>query len=365
MSLRDAARAAITQPAITLWLFGLPLIAAPYIPHEISWSKFLRAVAIIAMVVLLLASSHHRQKLLTSFRHLPRGVQLLTAVLVLVTCLSSFHGESSPGLILFGNPTDNQGLLIWLSYLLLAIYAGQHLFQSISARQTALINIGGVVLLESIALNFIDLLHGYRLTGTLFQATGIGMWACLVFAAALFAQQRSWFTTGVLWFSATCVLLSQSRVAILAALLIVLYATVVYRTPYRWQSLAQKLALFSYLLVLPFAFKQLFIRLQPSIVGYGTEYRGELYHFGAQRIVDLHLWLLGMGASNGGAALNSGNAPDFIAQTRADGFVFWYAHNLFLDFGIMFGTLAAVCLAASGWLRVVLTRDKPRKDRFG
>ena len=365
MSIRDAARAAITQPSIPLWLFALPLIAAPYVPHEISWSKFLRAVAIIAMVVLLLASSHHRRTLVTGFRRLPSGIQLLTTVFVVLACLSSFHGHASAGLILFGNPTDNQGLLIWLSYVLLGMYAGQHLFQTITKRQGLLIGIGAVVLLESIALNFVDLLHGYRLTGSLFQATDVGIWACLVMAIALFAHQRGWFTNSVVWLSATCVLLSQSRVAILAALLIALYAIVYSRAQFHPRSTAQKLAIFGYLLLTPFAFKQLFIRLQPSIVGYGTEYRGELYRFAAHRIVDLHLWLLGTGAGNGGAALNSGTAPDFIAQTRADGFVFWYAHDLLLDFGIMFGAVAAVCFAAivawAGYhiIRHGLWRDHP------
>lgn len=346
LAVKQLVRRAGQPSAIVYWLIGLPLLTIPFVGNEISWSKFLRTIVLFGLAIMVLSTHRHRQALATAFRSLPVIVRYTTALFGLLAVISSLTGPGSFGLVSFGEPTDNEGLLIWLSYLILAIFAGRQLVASLAKGQRLLLSIGVIVLSSSMMLDLSNLWHGFRLVGLLFQATGIGVWACLLLAAALFGPSQKWLTPAVQWLAASCILLSQSRIAIIGAALLLLYNLLLgWRTKTRSAILIRNSVLLGYMLLIPLLFKELFIRLQLSFVSYGSIYRDQLYRYAIERITTMHLWLLGVGAGNGGAALNHGQAPIFIAQTKAEGFVFWYAHDLFLDFAIMFGVLAALCFA--------------------
>lgn len=321
--------------ALPYLLFALPLLYSGGLLSEFT-TFWLRSLALVyggLSVVVYMVLRPRRAK--------PVAQDWLLAALAIVMLISTLASHDTR-IGLFGIPGDYQGLLAQLGGLLLAYYAAVVLGvtdRPIFWRRAGIIT--GVVCIVSLLVAVPDMVQGYRLSGLLFHATGMSLYAVICLAANLLptggvqpSVRRDW---RLLFAVVATIVIAQtgSRIGVLLALIVLIGAGWLYPIIRRRVLLCG--AVLICLLVGSYAYPSPVQRVSnPNRVELGMSYRLQLYHWSLQQNQPS---LLGVGAAQITGVINrpSPVAPSVLQQTFRTGYPLWYTHSQLLDTFIAYG----------------------------
>lgn len=260
----------------------------------------------------------------------------------IVSSLSA-NGQPLPQTLL-GSFPEYLGLLQWLSIVILGFFMQGQLNQAKNNLTIPLLT--SAVVIISIVSDRALISGDFQLSGLLFQATSLAMYACfgLAFLLGNFSMYyKRWPLLSILCFVTFTigVLLAQSRIGLFAYAIISALSLI--SKPNLARTIALGLSAIAVIILSSFS-PHLVTRYQNEDVAHGLQYRKVIYSTSIREIVDKHI-LIGNGAGVHPVYLNQQkDVPADIAKDLHIGLRFASAHNLLIDIGLMFGLIP--CLTA-------------------
>lgn len=329
--------------AISAFVLGLPLLFVPFYP---GLNKSMRWGFLITVAVSCILITGFRHGLIDNFQKLSRWSQAAFIVLVAGAIISTVLATHSLPLRLVGWDTEFLGLSAWLGFFVLALVVRTSLGDFIKSRWA--LGLGASIVLVSLISNYLLIFYGYRLTGLLQQATSMGMFAALVLVLAIWQvfyirhdKRYTIASWAIAALAISAVLLSQSRLALAAATMVLLLLGMVQVVEKKKPHIGLLITLVI-LLVTPVVARSYFSRLDSEVVVEGFSYRADVYRASLTDIAASN-YITGYGASGIPGTINSRNkAPDGVAESLDQGFVFLSAHDIYLDIALSFGLAAGL-----------------------
>ena len=284
---------------------------------------------------------------------------LLVFGLVIVMIFSSLLSENKAQAII-GIPGDFQGLLLQLSSIIIGYYAASKMTIKNFWRVAAYAS--GLVCMLSTLFDIPTVLHGYRLSGLLFHATGIALYAAVALSLNVTVgaeRKRNRFTVWsdlFRWASiiaaVSTLVLSASRIGLIAAVASLLLIAV-FKPARRQLSLTVAVLCVGLVLVGGNLIKSVNRVSDAGRVETGVSYRLQLYQWSISLSSPS---LLGVGASQVDTVLQPRDevaTPVPIQKTLNEGFAFWYSHCQFIDMYIQYGVAGLLLFGGLiGWALV-------------
>lgn len=337
----------ITADLLPLFFYtyvALPLI---YLPDYPGATRTLRVITLLGLLGSALAIAGTRLEFVRNIRELPRTVKLLLGVILASMILSCLRATDSGINVMLGESPEYLGLFTWLLFLGLALLFRRRAPQLMVSRTT--LYLFGAILLISLILDNFYIIHGFRVSGVMFQSTTMAIFAlvsCIISLHHILnyrsvTERFAGFSVFLL--SLSVVVLSQSRIAYLSLVIIL----VVWSMSHLKKRPALSLIMMGVVVIvtlLPLVFKTYFLRFQSASVEKGTTYRLDLYKTSAPDLLRNNL-LLGNGAGTLPVAINNTNmVSEEVAHSLDFGYMFASTHDLYFDFAYYFGCLAAIAL---------------------
>ncbi len=289
-----------------------------------------------------------RSELATNALGLPKIIKYILAAIGLLAIISSVSARNSWDVTIFGLAPEYLGFVPWVLFFGLGVLFSR-VARTLLLSRTALYSMAAVVM-ASVVSDRLYLGSTYRLTGALFQSTTMAIYALVVCVLALHqlttqAKKHTALHGLILTLSVVAVMLCQSRIGILVLVLLIA-AWAIKLCRHKPRLAVVLLAITLAVLVLPSLQADYFARLRGGSVSYDASFREKIYITAVPDLLQNHL-LLGKGASSLPEGLNNSTAtPPVLAGMLNQGYVFFSAHNLYLDFAYFFGCLAAFGLVA-------------------
>lgn len=321
---------------------ALPLI---HVPGNALVSIQLQSLSLVMLGVIVMAHKPFFDVLWTNLRALGLASKIGLALFVTLAGISSFLSHVQPlAQTLLGGIPEYIGLAQWFSFIILGFIA-QDQFKNIK-NSFAIPLIVSIVVLLSIFSDRALLFTDFQLSGLLFQATSLALYACLGTAFLLgnftrHYKKRPILTIACLAVLTTGVFLAQSRIGLFAYALMCAVSLSI--KPTRIKTLI--LGLTAMLMIIAHLVSPHFSsRYQSEAVSNGLQYRRSIYTTSIREIGHKHL-IIGNGAGAHPEYLNQQKeVPADIANDLHTGLRFASAHDLLIDIGLMFGLIP--CLAA-------------------
>lgn len=312
--------------------FGLPLLYTQPLTGSIT-NQLLRAslVAIVGIISLVILVTN---RTVANMRLKP--LVALVIIMILSLTMSSDMVRS-----FFGRHGDSQGLLLQLSSLPIAILASTQIHKRSYWQKVSVVM--QVVCLLSFVVDFQFTRNGYRLSGFLLHATGMGVYAVMTLGITLllaFMKQRrapvnQWLMICLL---TLVVIACASRLAmLLVVMLMALYAICL-------PLIRKQLVVFSVIFIGLFCLSCLLLPAtkrvdNPHKIEDGISYRFVLYKWSLQHSP---LSLVGSGSADIANRLQprtKDNVPEQLHDTFFVGYPLWYSHSQWIDVLIAYGAL--------------------------
>ena len=315
----------------------MPLIHVPGNPLV---SLQLQSLLLVVLGLIVLAYKPYLDSLIHNIKACNLISRVCLTVFLLGAIASSLlaHNHLLPQTLLGGIP-EYFGLAQWLSCIVLGFFIRSRL-NHISSSFSITVIVSLIVLISIFAeRNLIT--SDFQLSGLLFQATSLAMYACfgLAFLIGNFSThfKNNPLLTSLIFIILTGgVILAQSRIGLFSYALIC--AVSVINRPNRSKTVLLGIGV-AFMLALSIASPQLTTRYRNEDVKQGLQYRRMIYATSTRELVEKHR-ILGNGAGVHPVYLNQQKeVPADIAKDLNIGLRFASAHDLLLDIGLMFGVL--------------------------
>lgn len=323
---------------------ALPLV---YLPDYPAATRTLRVIVLLVLLGATLAITRTRHEFVRNIRELPRTVKLLLGVIVITMILSGLRATDSGINVTLGESPEYLGLFTWLLFLGLALLFRRQAPKLIVSRAT--LYLFGIISFISLVFDNFYIVHGFRVSGVMFQPTTMAMFAIVGCVISLYHIpnyrniRECLVNYSVLLLSLSVVVLSQSRIAYLGLVIMLTAWSIAHLKKHLRPSIVM-MGIVVIITVLPLLFKTYFVRFQGASVEKGTAYRLDLYRTSATDLLQNNL-LLGKGAGTLPVAINNPNiVSEEVARSLGFGYMFASTHDLYFDFAYYFGCLATAAL---------------------
>ena len=323
---------------------ALPLV---YIPGHHIYARGLRISFVIFIAIASCLMPILYREVVKNFGRMHPIAQRILIIIIGLMCLSILFSKLDFGLLLFGREPDYLGILGWLSIVMFGLLLADNLNRLLFSQ--AVQRIVGAVLIISLVMGSAAVIGGYRMPGLMMQATTMGMYAVLAlivslhqFIAKAKSPMQKYESLIVVLLSITSVIFTQSRISYLALVLVLTYFA--YKYVNRRAIVFVMITVSCVVSIIALISTEYFSRLEVASVGRGVTYRMHIYQTVAGEALK-HNIIVGNGPGVLPIYLNNVDfVPEDIAKTLNEGLIFISAHDLFLDFALYFGVVAALLL---------------------
>lgn len=334
----------ITSADIRHLLFYLYLsIPLFFIPNEGYRTTTLRLILIMACALIAVAVPKIRVQTIISFKKKPK-INLLLFVVALLMLISSLFTDKAISVRIIGDVPDYIGIVFWVSTYIIALAISSELKYVLFSKPSMIIL--ALVLGISLFTDKFYILNGFRIDGLLMQSTSMSLYAlfALIIASTFFMlsnkQPSDYLLSSVVASMALPnIILSQSRIGILGLIVALGLLAIIFARNYITVS-KQFVGITAIVATLVVLMGTSFSRFKLSSIEFGISYRLDIYLTSLRDLLNNNLFI-GNGAGSLPLALNDRSTvpPDILATLNKE-YTFSSAHNLFLDFGNMFGLIA-------------------------
>ncbi len=321
---------------------ALPLL---HIPGSTLVSIQLQSLVLVILGLIVVVYKPYFDVLGGNLRATSLAVKVGLALFIGLAIVSSLltHGQPLPQTLL-GSYPEYIGLLQWLSILILGFFVQGQLSQVKNSFTLPLL--ASLIVLISIFSDRALIFSDFQLSGLLFQATSLAMYACFGFAFLLgnfptYYKKRPLLSIMCFVILTFGVLLAQSRIGLFAYALIC--ALTLVTKPHVVKTILLALSAIA-LIFISLLSPHLITRYQNEDVAHGLQYRKAMYATSIHEIADKHL-LIGNGGGVHPVYLNQQkDVPADIAKDLDIGLRFASAHDLLIDIGLMFGLIPCLTI---------------------
>lgn len=291
------------------------------------------------IVILGIVIPELRKIFLLNYRTLRSLDKLLLLLIFVSIILSTLFSKNSLYSLYFGSAYEAMGALYWIPIFLCAILFKNNFILLVKSKIFSYLALVSIVISTLIMLlNGINTRH----EGVLLQATSMGIWA--LFSLVLFIHQyingkdKYWLL--FIFLSLINLIATQSRIAYVLFFILIVYAIIKYQVITKKLKLLILLIMFSCVLLLA----SIIPRFNLNNIVNDQMYRMDLISYSVSQS-----WgkFLGVGPSSAVLILNDANKmPASLWETNKSGYLFDSSHNIYFDFLLLFGPIAALAFTA-------------------
>lgn len=351
----DNSRNSRKKPARIVPVFFYSYICVPllYIPSLPNLTRELRLLALMGILSVALLLPRTRTEFGRNFTELPKNVKLLLLGILLAILTSTLTSHSRDTAFI-GVPPEYLGLLSWLLFLGIGLLFRQDAIKLLLTRTTLYIFTAALVV--SLLTNIFYIIHGFRISGIMFQSTTMAMYAlvCAVLCLhqlSIDGRRRQITNYLILLLSIATVMLCQSRIGyVMLTLILSLLALRHFKARRGFALILTGLVVI--ITVLPQLQTDYFMRFQSDRVHRGITYRAHLYKASVPDLLK-HNLIIGNGPATLPSAINNPSAvPEDVAASLKLGYTFLSTHDMYFDFAYFFGSGAVFALLILTYLTI-------------